>query len=260
DRINLIIPVGLSAAAIIMGVLTGACAAIGYFALYHSLEIGPIAITSPLSSTSAVVTLVLSTLLLRERVTVFSGIALAVVLAGVILASTDRSTFFALFKISRKSLMSDGARWAYLASLSFGLVDFGIGASAPANGWFVPVFLTFNFSTLFLALISIWRAQRVEAIAGSIVTLLKNPIASLFAVLAGMLECAGIIMFGVATQTVKPGMTAAIASNYSLIALLFGILVFRERLTRNQWFGIGLVVSGLTILIFLSREGQFLLL
>src|SRR5690348_17179400 len=58
--------IGLSA---LIGIFTGFCAALGYFAFYRALEIGPIAIVSPITATSSTFTLILSTLILQEQLT-----------------------------------------------------------------------------------------------------------------------------------------------------------------------------------------------
>ena len=51
----------------LIGLLTGLCAALGYFAFYRALEIGPMALVSPLSATSSAFTLLFAALLLREH-------------------------------------------------------------------------------------------------------------------------------------------------------------------------------------------------
>jgi drug/metabolite transporter (DMT)-like permease len=51
----------------LIGLFTGMCAALGYFAFYRALEIGPMAVVSPITSTSSTFTLVLSVLLLQEQ-------------------------------------------------------------------------------------------------------------------------------------------------------------------------------------------------
>lgn len=82
----------------------------------------------------------------------------------------------------------------------------------------------------------------------SVNTLFHKPVGILFAIGAGILECLAIVIFGIAAQTIKPGMIAAISSNYSLISVLFGVPVLGERLMANQKFGIGVVMCGLTML------------
>ena len=240
---------------IFIGIFTGVCNAVGYLALYRSLELGPIAITSPLSSTSAVVTLLLSMLLLQERVSLFDGIAITAVISGVIFSSIDIHGMRLLFKQKSGGLSAGkGIFWACVTPVAFGLVDIGIGGSTTLHGWFAPVFFAFAFSSLILTLLFGWRYSRrrgAKASSSGVNILLQNPMGIAFAVGAGILECIAILAFSMATQIIKPGLTAAIASNYSLIAILFGVFVLHERLMINQKLGIGMVVSGLTLLALL---------
>ncbi len=252
------IPFKISLESVFVGVLASVFASIGYFALYRALEIGPIAITSPLSSTNALVTLALSMLLLQEQVTLHDGVAVAMVILGVMLAATHYQDLLNLFKRgSRGIFVSKGVYWAYVAILCLGVMVFIIGASTPFYGWFEPVFWTRTFSVLILFIALLWRRyhkrQSIRCSRTGIGTFLSrtNSRWIMLAILAGLLDNAGVLTFGIATQVVKPGVIAAITSNYSLVAVLFGVVVCRERLTVNQIFGIGLVVCGLSFLAFL---------
>ncbi len=42
--------------------------------------------------------------------------------------------------------------------------------------------------------------------------------------------------------------TSAIASSYALVVMLFGMLVYRERLAKNQLLGIAMFMVGLVLL------------
>src|SRR5579863_7620061 len=57
------------AISVVLGIFTGGVAAYGYFYLYRAMEIGPIALVSPLTSTSSIFTLLLSLFILRQGLT-----------------------------------------------------------------------------------------------------------------------------------------------------------------------------------------------
>ncbi|GHO54066.1 EamA family transporter [Ktedonobacter robiniae] len=242
----------ISASDLLIGAGTGVLTVIGYLALYRSLELGPIAITSPLSSTSAVFTLLLSTLFLQEHITLFDGFAIGAIIIGVFLASVNIRNIHLLLKKKPEALLAGkGVRWACITPIAFGLVDISIGASSPLHGWFTPVFLTFVFSSFTLTILLLVRypfSKEGRTLFMSVNTLFHKPAGILFAIGAGILECLAIVTFGIAAQTIKPGMIAAISSNYSLISVLFGVLVLGERLMANQKLGIGIVMCGLTVL------------
>src|SRR5260370_19864484 len=261
---NLPITLGLSLENVGVGILTGAFAFVGYLSLYQALEAGPIAITSPLSSTSAVVTLALSMLILHERVSFPEGIALSAAIVGVMLVSTRYQDILALLqKKSSGFSIKKGICWAYVAMLSLGCMDFGVGARTPSTGWFAPVYWTRMFSVLFLYLAAFYTAiQRKQigigsrSLTTSIRTLRPASLPNqrqglLLAIIAGILESVAVSAFGLATQITQPGVIATIASYYALVAILFGVFVFRERLVGNQLFGIGLLKSALGGLAYL---------
>jgi drug/metabolite transporter (DMT)-like permease len=70
----------------------------------------------------------------------------------------------------------------------------------------------------------------------------------LLAFLAGMLENAAVLTFSLDTRIATTGITSAIASSYALVVMLFGMMVYRERLAKNQLFGIAIFTLGLVLL------------
>src|SRR5712692_3797655 len=256
----------------LIGIFTGLCAALGYFAFYRALEIGPIAIVSPISATSSTFTLMLSILILQEQLTPGRIGLFSIVILGLILASTSLAELRALLKKPGFSLWNQGVRWAIVATLAFGAMDFGIGASASISGWFLPVLWTRFFSILFLTLASLWKRQKrltrtrmttIPASGGKTLSLslptlediahLRYPFSQLglgvlLAFIAGMLENAAVLTFSFDTRIATTGITSAISSSYALVVMIFGMMVYRERLTKNQLFGIAIFMIGLVLL------------
>ncbi len=144
-------------ASALIGLFTGLFAALGYFAFYRALEIGPIAVVSPLTATSSAVTLLFAVMILQEHVSVGRLGVVSIMLFGIVLASTSLAEVRGLLRKPGSSLWSRGVRWGLIATFSFGAMDFGIGASASLSGWFLPVFWTRVFSILFLTLIPLWK-------------------------------------------------------------------------------------------------------
>ena len=93
-------------------------------------------------------------------------------------------------------------------------MDFGIGASVRQAGWFLPVVWTPTYSLLLPTLVFTWMHHRARP-RSSYTSICLTTIA----------------------QT-------GIASNSSLVAMLFGFLAFHERLERYQLLGLALVLSG----------------
>jgi drug/metabolite transporter (DMT)-like permease len=256
----------------LIGMFTGLCAALGYFAFYRALEIGPVALVSPLTATSSMFTIMLSMLILNEQLTIGHMVPVLIVILGILLASTSLTDLRAHLRKPGNVLWSQGVRLAVVATLAFGAMDFGIGASASIAGWFLPVFWTRFFSLIFLLMLSLWkRHQRLmrtyavdmDGLQGKRLSLslpnlddfthMRNPFSTiglgfLLAVTAGIVENAAVLIFSLDTRIATTGITSAITSSYSLVVVAFGILAYGERLTKSQFFGIIMFMGGLVLL------------
>lgn len=151
-------------------------------------------------------------------------------------------------------------------------MDFGIGASASLTGWILPVLWTRFFSILFLTFASLWKRQKrlsyphmivdpassgkslslslpsLEDIAHVRYPLSKLGLGILLAILAGTLENAAVLTFSIDTRIATTGITSVLASSSALIVMLFGMMTYREKLARNQLFGIAIFMVGLVLL------------
>lgn len=246
----------------LIGVFTGLCAALASFSLYRSLEIGPVAITGPLTATSSTFTLILSALILKEHLTFMRRGLVIFVILGIVAASTNLTELRTLLKKPLSTLYGPGIHWAIMATIAFGTLDFGIGLSASVVGWFLPILWTRIFSILFLTLISRHQpqfpAQTEEASPLSLPNLkdiahIRNPRSRIgsgifLALLTGILENGAALVFSFDTRIATTGIASAIASSYSLIIMIFGILVYRERIAKNQLLGLGMVMISLFLL------------
>ena len=256
----------------LIGILTGLCAALGYLAFYRALEIGPMALVSPITSTSSTLTLVLSVLILQEQLTLGRTGFVTLVVLGLVLASTSMAGLRTLLKKPGLPIWGQGVRWAIVATLAFGAMDFGIGASASLTGWFLPVLWTRFFSILFLTFASLWKRQKrlshphtiaepasngrtlslslpsLEDIAKVRYPLSKLGLGILLAILAGTLENAAVLTFSFDTRVTTIGIASAITSGYALVVIVFGMLTYHERLARTQLCGIAIFMVGLVLL------------
>jgi drug/metabolite transporter (DMT)-like permease len=256
----------------LIGLFTGLCAAIGSFAYYRALEIGPVAQVSPLTATSSAFTLLFAVIILQEQLSVGRLGMVSMIIFGIALASTSLAEVRILLRKPGYSLWSLGVRWGLVATLAFGAMDFGIGASASLSGWFLPVIWTRIFSILFLTLIPLWRHR--QQVIGPLTTAVPSsqdsephlslhrltaiahmgkpfsPVATglLLAAIAGIIENAALLTFSFDTRVATTGITSAIASSYALVVMVFGIVVCNERLARNQLMGIGIFMVGLILL------------
>jgi len=100
--------------------LVGVVSAAGYMAFYTALRLGPIAVVSPVASTYGALTVVLSVVLLGERLTPTQALGAAAATIGIVLVSLrfpggPRSVRF----------VGPGVPFAIVACIAWGLVTIG---------------------------------------------------------------------------------------------------------------------------------------
>jgi drug/metabolite transporter (DMT)-like permease len=237
-----------------IGLLTGVMAAIGYFSLYRGLELGPLAIVSPVTAADGAVGAVLAVLILREFLSLWQIAMLVLIFLGIIAASTNLREVYGIVRTSGLAgLVTGGVRWGLLAMLAFGVMLFGIGLAAGQWGWYVPIFWTRTFAALSLFLIAVLRRFRPwRFIPGSAIPEKKPEMlhgAGIgLAVVVGLFETTGLLIYSLDTQLATTGIASAISSAWGIIPLLAGITLFRERPAFYQILGVVLVLFGLFLL------------
>jgi drug/metabolite transporter (DMT)-like permease len=238
-----------------IGFLTGLMAAIGYFSLYRGLELGPLAIVSPVAAADGAVGAVLAVFLLHEGLSSWQVIMLVLIFLGILCASTNLAEVRGIVQNSGlRGLVAGGVRWGLLAMMTFGVMLFGIGLAAGKWGWYIPIFWTRTFAAFVLVLFFIpWRQLRSQDSGGEVSTRERKPVSARvlgisLAVIVGVLETAGLLLYSFDTQLASTGLASAISSSWGIIPLLAGITIFRERPASYQLVGVLLVLSGLFLL------------
>ena len=237
-----------------LGLLTGIMAAVGYFSLYRGLELGPLAIVSPVTAADGAVGAVLAVLFLHELLSPWQFAVLVVIFLGIVGASTNIVQVRAIVRTSGLTgLAAGGVRWGLLAMVTFGVMLFGIGLAAGKWGWYAPILWTRAFAALTLFLLAVAGRMRSRlsvltcAIPQEKSTLLHAYGIGL-AVVVGLLETAGLLLYSFDTQLASTGIASAISSSWGIIPLLAGIIIFRERPALYQVVGVMLVLLGLFLL------------
>lgn len=237
-----------------LGLLTGVMAAVGYFSLYRGLELGPLAIVSPVTAADGAVGAVLAVLFLNELLSPWQIVMLVLIFLGIIGASTNIVEVRGIVRSSGLAgLAKGGVRWGLLAMVTFGVMLFGIGLAAGKWGWYAPIFWTRTFAALTLFLLAAIRRFRSRRSVLAATTPQEKP-APLrvhgigLAVVVGLLETAGLLIYSFDTQLASTGIASAISSSWGIIPLFAGIIIFRERPVLYQVFGVMLVLLGLFLL------------
>jgi drug/metabolite transporter (DMT)-like permease len=236
-------------------ILAGVIAVAGYLAMYRGLEFGHVGLVSAISACYGGVIAVLSVTLLRERLTAEAAVGIVATVAGVMLAVTQRraapkaprtpgasgDTPGASGDTPSAPSTAIGAVFGLAAALCYGVGGFMIGRYTLNLGWLVPVVVA--------------RGGAMVILLGLLATPLRGPPVSrprgpglAWALAAGLADAAGLVFFTRGDQVGLVAVTAAVSSAYPVIPLIGGLLIFRERLMRQQVGGAALIVAGLILL------------
>jgi drug/metabolite transporter (DMT)-like permease len=216
--------------------LIGVLGALSYVSFYRALELGPIALVSPIAAGYAAIVIGLALVFLGERVPALALVGAGLIIVGVILASID------LRLPTEEGPGQNGLLFAVLAMAGFGVGAFLIGALAKDAGWFGAIYLSRLGSAATLLIIV--AATDRSGFASTRWTAMAP------ALLLGVLDIAGFAAYARGGELGHVSITAAASVSYPLIPILGGVLYFRERPAATQALGVALVIGGLVILAF----------
>jgi drug/metabolite transporter (DMT)-like permease len=224
---------GPTTAQLVALVAVGPVTAAAYAGFYRALELGPIAVVSPVVSANGAVVVVLAVLVLGESLTPLQVTGCVLVLGFIALAGREPGG-------AEGDQGGTGIRLALAASLGFGVYLFTMGALSDELGWLVPVLIVRTATLAVVGAIAVARPPRAPGALGA---------AGLFGCLgAGMLEASGYLAFNRGGELGEVAITSAAAAAYPLFPIVAGLLALRERVAWHQLVGVAGVLCGMVVL------------
>jgi drug/metabolite transporter (DMT)-like permease len=208
----------------------------GYFALYRGLELGPVAVVSPVLASYAIFPVLLAVWLLGESLTPLIVMGMIVTIVGTALTSTDLRSL-----MSGTHRMPPGLPWAVASVVFFGLGAYAIGWAAQRAGWLPTLWLSRVSTTAVFLVIGGVASLRARGGGGRVL----SSRALAFAALIGLIDLAGGVMYGRGAEVGFISIVTAASATYPIVPVLGSTLFLRERPAPNQYVGIALVVGGL---------------
>lgn len=231
---------GLSALSGVVGlvVVNGIAAMAAYATHYHALQLGPVAVVSPIGAGYAVVGVLLAIVILGERPSALALIGMMVAIVGTMLVSTDLPAFRA-----RIHEPAPGLWWGVGSAIGFGVAGFILGWIVQETDDWVAALWASRFSML-IAFVPLVAARRRE-----LRRLRRAATAGIaFALLAGAADILGVATYSIGAERVDVSILLASSAVFPLIAVVASFVWLHERLVANQYVGVGLVVTGLALL------------
>ena len=216
-------------------VVNGICAAIAYQTHYRALELGPVAVVSPISAAYAVVGVLLAVIFLDERPGGIAFMGMAVTVVGVALVSTDlRELRAGIRGVSR------GVPWAVASAFAFGVAGFLLGYLAQRAGWVAGLWASRMAQVICYIPLAVLARRQLPR--------LRDRRGLAIAIFAAMADIVGVIGLSVGADRGFVSVTIAASAVFPLVAVVLAFLILHERLAPNQLVGIGSVVGGLLLL------------
>ena len=216
-------------------VLNGAASAFAYATHYKALELGPVAVVSPIGAGYAVVGVALAVLILDERPGPLALVGAGIAVLGVALVSTD------LRKL-REGIKHHvpGLWWSVAAAIGFGVAGFLLGFLSQEAGWIPGVWGSrVSMLAFYVPMAVVLRRDLGRFRVGA---------GLLIALVAGAADLLGVVAYASGAEQGFVSIVLAASAVFPLIAIALSVAVFHERLVPNQYVGVGLVVGGLLLL------------
>lgn len=195
---------------------------------FRALKIGKLSVVEVIVSIELPLTILLGILVFHETLNIWQIILIIILFIGVILISVNPQ------KIHRKDFLEKGSLLAILSGVLIALVNFGSAFQAKEISPMMAIWFPWFVCSL-VCLGFIGRANMGAFFSSSKKNwrlILIMVIIDLFAWLA--------YVFAVAKEELA--ITITITESYVVVALILGVLINKEKITKNQYFGAGLAV------------------
>ena len=209
---------------------------ISFLAFYQGLTKAQVSLVSPLSSSWALVTTILSLIFLKETLTASEAIAITFIVISIFLLSINLGQ---LIKTKKMSVFA-GVKEGIVAMGGFGISMFLIVLVSHTLGWFLPVFFFRLLAVFFLLLYLVFKKNQ---------SFKKQTLSNLFLVIPiGLFDVGAFIAYGIGVRGERASIVAAVAGAFPLVTIILAKIFFKEKIVVNQAIGIIGIIGGLVIL------------
>ena len=206
--------------------------------LYEGIKVGNASLVGTIAGSFGGLVVILSVLFLGEKINVAQTISIITIFIGLILSSLDFKT------IKAKQFLSDkGIPFALMSLAAWGFYFTFVKIPIRTIGWFWPAYLSWwGFPLVFLFM-------KVKSIK---VEFPHDRKLILFMLINGTILTAALFGFNLASSTGQTSIVAPIASSYPALFAVIAYFAFKDRLSKQQIFGVIITLAGILLLSVIS--------
>jgi drug/metabolite transporter (DMT)-like permease len=219
-------------------VLAGILDFIGSVSFFKGFNLGQVSIVAPVSSSWALITVILSVLFFKERLSLLQAGCVFLIMVGIWLVSLDLKGL----KSNKKIDFHQGVKQALIAMLSWGLMAFlFVLASRKSGGWYLPIMFYRSVGVLVFCFYRLASHQPFGL--GR-----QKPLFFKLIIPSGLFDIVANLSFNFGSLIGLASVVSPIASAFGAVTAIMGVICFKEKLFPPQILGIISIISGIVIL------------
>lgn len=224
---------------LVLNILLGLFLAVCFVAFNEALRIGNSSVVGTIAGSFSGVIVILSLVFFKESLSIAQILAILIILIGVVLSSLNIKELKNL-----KALENRGTVLAVLVMLGWGIGFTFIKIPIKQIGWFWSSYILEVVGFLFFLVVGISKFRKNK---------LPNLRALAQPLIATFLQNLGGYSFSYGLSIGAASIVAPIAGAYPTLFVLLSRFVFKDRLNKQQGFGIIVTLIGIVLLAFFSR-------
>ena len=205
-----------------------------FLAFYKGVHVGKVSVIAPISNSWSAIAVLVGILFLKESITPFLGIGIALTILGTILTSLRLKD---LEELNFKGLVP-GAKYAFATMLGWGTLYTSIGILSKQLGWFWPIMIITVGSTIVVFIFSLFGKVKMSYPAK------LTGLMPLYVIVG----TAGFLFYSLGTNMGYVSVVGPLAAAAPFITIVLARVLTKERLDPHQIVGIACILLGIIIL------------
>lgn len=207
-----------------------------YLSFYAGLKKGQVSLVSSIGASWGLLAAILGIIILHETLRFNQVIGIFLIVAGIVLASTNIKEIIS----NKKIKLLIGVKEGLMAMVGWGISLFLLASLTKLLGWFLPALI---FRLLLLLFLSIYILLTKKDF---IPTKVKFPLWLLLFI--GIFDMLAFFAFSIGTSGSYASIVAPIGSAYALVTIALAQIFLKEKIKINQAIGICGIITGLILI------------